>query len=157
VETTTQKRMMAATAAAASELVNIGPEERLRRDRAGTVMGYLTVLMAAYGAVVLDTGDLAGHVARFILVLVPLFLAIGYKRSAANGACDSCVRVCVGVCYWGERPPWVVNVALRCSSSCNLPLFRNTHKNYYHKTTRPMKRRPGGAMGRGRDRPNPSG
>jgi hypothetical protein len=70
--------------AAAAELVNIGPEERLRRDRAGNVMAYATVAYAAYSAVFGDSGDLTGHLLRF-LVAVPLFFAVGYKQSASEG------------------------------------------------------------------------
>jgi hypothetical protein len=69
---------------AAQNLVNINVQERQRRDVAGTLAWYATVSYATWAAVLADDGGWGGHVLRFVTV-IPLFLAVGYKRSAKTG------------------------------------------------------------------------
>jgi hypothetical protein len=69
---------------AARNLVNINAQERQRRDVAGTLAWYATVSYATWAALLADDGGVGGHVLRFLTV-IPLFLAVGYKRSAQTG------------------------------------------------------------------------
>jgi hypothetical protein len=69
---------------AAEDLINIGPEERKRRDEAGTVMLGLAAVYIAWASLIADDGGITGNLLRFFSIL-PLFLGIGYKRSAATG------------------------------------------------------------------------
>jgi hypothetical protein len=69
---------------AAEDLINIGPEERKRRDEAGTVMLGLAAVYIAWASLIADDGGLTGHLLRFFAVF-PLFLGLGYKLSAATG------------------------------------------------------------------------
>ncbi len=72
---------------AAGKLENIGMEERNRRDQAATIMWAVTFLYAVWASLFADDGGVAGHVLRF-LVILPSFLALGYKRSAETGVCN---------------------------------------------------------------------
>jgi hypothetical protein len=69
---------------AARNLVNINAQERQRRDAVGTLAWYATVSYATWASLVADDGGLGGHVLR-LLTVIPLFLAVGYKRSAQTG------------------------------------------------------------------------
>jgi hypothetical protein len=68
----------------ATNLMNIGMEERERRRQAGNVFVVVTAVYALWAALVGDHGDFQGHVLRFMSVL-PLFLAQGYRKSAKAG------------------------------------------------------------------------
>lgn len=71
---------------ATQELMNINKDERQRRNQAGQVMTVLSIAYIAWAALVADDGGFTGHILRFLSV-IPLFLAVGYKRSAATGTC----------------------------------------------------------------------
>jgi hypothetical protein len=77
----------AARQEAMQQMTNIGVEERRRRDQVGDVMIPLTAAYALLSALVFDDGSITGHLARFAIV-VPLFLARGYKVSAETGLCN---------------------------------------------------------------------
>jgi hypothetical protein len=65
-------------------MTNIGTEERQRRDEVGDIATRLTVAYAIVSSLFLDDGSFGGHLIRFAIVL-PLFLARGYKLSAETG------------------------------------------------------------------------
>lgn len=70
---------------AVDNMTNIGMQERERRDKAGDVAVLVTVAYAIVSSLFLDDGSLfGGHLVRFAIV-VPLFLAMGYKKSAETG------------------------------------------------------------------------
>jgi hypothetical protein len=69
---------------AREEMTNIGPEERDRRRYAGEIATRISIGYAIFSSLLLDHGDFMGHVHRFLIV-VPLFLALGYKKSAERG------------------------------------------------------------------------
>jgi hypothetical protein len=72
---------------AAQQLINIGPDERERRRQAGQVMYVLSAVYIVWSTLWIDQGDLLGHLVRFVAAL-PLFLAVGYQRSAQEGLCN---------------------------------------------------------------------
>jgi len=69
---------------AAIDLINIGPEERERRDKAGTICLYTSAIYAFLTAVILDQGDINGHIVRFTIIL-PFFFGYAFKQSAKFG------------------------------------------------------------------------
>lgn len=69
---------------AAQDLVNIGVEERQRRDRASSIVGALSVAYIGWASIVADDGGVNGHLLRFLSV-IPVFFAVGYKLSAETG------------------------------------------------------------------------
>jgi hypothetical protein len=77
----------AAREEAMQQMMNIGVEERRRRDQVGDIMIPLTAAYAVLSALIFDDGGITGHLARFAIV-VPLFLARGYKVSAETGLCN---------------------------------------------------------------------
>jgi hypothetical protein len=72
---------------AAQDLINIGPEERQRRNQAGNVMAAFTALYIIWASLIADDGGAGGHILRF-LAFFPAFLAVGYKVSAQQGLCN---------------------------------------------------------------------
>ena len=66
------------------DLMNIGMEERERRRNAGDIFTVVTAAYVCWAALVVDQGDLLGHILRFLSVL-PLFFAVGLKESADRG------------------------------------------------------------------------
>lgn len=74
-----QRRMQATM-----ELINIGPEERKRRQQASRIMYFVTGLYLLWSTFLGDDGTWMGHVVRMGTVL-PLFLAYGYQKSATTG------------------------------------------------------------------------
>jgi len=76
-------RLSAAKEAAAVQKMNIGVEERQRRQEAGRVLGVLTVVYAVV-ACFIDEGDLQGRFVR-LGVWFPLFFANGFTLSAETG------------------------------------------------------------------------
>jgi hypothetical protein len=80
----TSKEQAAARQKAIDNMTNIGTEERQRRDEVGDIVTRLTVAYAVVSSLFLDDGSLGGHLARFAIVL-PIFLARGYKLSAETG------------------------------------------------------------------------
>jgi hypothetical protein len=89
---TTQQSLSPEEATAARQdamklMTNIGVEERRRRDQVGDIMIPLTGAYAVLSSLFLDDGGITGHLARFAIV-VPIFLARGYKVSAETGLCN---------------------------------------------------------------------
>lgn len=72
---------------AAVNIENIGMEERKRRDQVGDAMWVVTFAYAIWSSLFADDGGVAGHFLRF-LVILPAFLAVGYKVSADKGVCN---------------------------------------------------------------------
>jgi hypothetical protein len=69
---------------AAKTLVNIGDQERARRDKVGTVVLTICGIYALWAALIADDGGLYGHFVRF-MVLPTFGLGYGYKLSAQTG------------------------------------------------------------------------
>ena len=69
---------------AALDLINIGPDERERRAKAGKIFLYISAFYAFVTAVVLDEGDINGHILRFSVIL-PFFFGYAFKQSAKFG------------------------------------------------------------------------
>lgn len=69
---------------AREEMTNIGPEERDRRRSAGELATKLSIGYAIFSSLILDHGDVNGHLSRFF-IMVFLFFALGYKKSAERG------------------------------------------------------------------------
>lgn len=69
---------------AAENLMNIGMDERKRRDNAGTFMLGAAATYAFWAAAIADDGGIMGHLIRFAVV-GPLALGWGYKLSAQKG------------------------------------------------------------------------
>ena len=69
---------------AREKMFNIGPEERERRGEAAKIFRAVTIAYAIYASLVIDQGDVIGHLARFAIIL-PLFFTIGFQRSAEEG------------------------------------------------------------------------
>lgn len=69
---------------AAEDMVNIGPEERSRRDKAGNVMLSLASIYVVWASLFADDGGIGGHFLRFLSIF-PIFLGVGYKLSAKFG------------------------------------------------------------------------
>jgi hypothetical protein len=69
--------------AAQQQMVNIGPEERSRRDKAGNYVLLASAIYAAF-ACLTDNGGLEGHFARFLTV-IPFWLGYSFKLSAKEG------------------------------------------------------------------------
>lgn len=82
--TTTDEQAALLRKEAASNLTNIGMDERERRGQAAKVFAVLTTVYAVWAAIIVDDGGLAGHVVRFGIVL-PLFFTFGYKLSEETG------------------------------------------------------------------------
>jgi len=71
-------------AQAAVEFVNIGMEERERRDKMGDVFAVVTTVYVIWAALIGDDGDLQGHIFKF-LSFIPFLFAIGLKLSSKAG------------------------------------------------------------------------
>lgn len=69
---------------ATQDLVNIGPQERQRREVAGNVLACISAVYVVWATLFADHGDFGGHVLR-LLAVIPIFLAVGYKESAKTG------------------------------------------------------------------------
>lgn len=69
---------------AAKTMVNIGDQERARRDKVGTVVLTVCGIYALWAALIADDGGLYGHFVRF-MVLPTFGLGYGYKLSAQTG------------------------------------------------------------------------
>ena len=69
---------------AEEEMTNIGQDERDRRRYAGEIAYKVSIGYAIVSSLFLDDGSFNGHIARFLLVL-PLFFASGYTKSADTG------------------------------------------------------------------------
>lgn len=69
---------------AKEEMTNIGQDERDRRRYAGEIAYKVTIAYALLSSLFLDDGSFSGHMARFAVVL-PLFFAAGYTKSADSG------------------------------------------------------------------------
>jgi hypothetical protein len=65
-------------------LQNIGMDERERRRKAGEIAAAVTAAYAIWASLIGDQGDLGGHLLRF-LTIIPLFLTVGFKKSADSG------------------------------------------------------------------------
>ena len=65
-------------------LTNIGWEERERRRQAADIFAVVTAVYVLWASLIVDQGDLQGHLLRFMSFL-PLFLAVGLKKSAQSG------------------------------------------------------------------------
>ena len=66
------------------EMVNISTEERQRRQDIAQVAAYLSALYLSWATLIVDDGDVWGHVWRFA-AFVPLVLAWGFYRSGQQG------------------------------------------------------------------------
>jgi hypothetical protein len=73
-------------AQAAKDFVNIDFDERERRRQASKIMYAVTAAYVVWSTWV-DAGGIAGHLLR-LGVVVPLFLALGYDKSAKVGLCN---------------------------------------------------------------------
>lgn len=71
-------------AAAEQDLTNISPEERERRAGAAEVALKACGAYAIFSSLILDHDDIAGHLARFLIIL-PLFAWRGLDLSAKSG------------------------------------------------------------------------
>lgn len=80
----TQEEQQKRREKAREEMTNIGPEERNRRRSAGELATKVSIGYAIFSSLVLDHGDLNGHLSRFFIVVF-LFFALGYKKSAEKG------------------------------------------------------------------------
>jgi len=69
---------------AKEEMTNIGQDERDRRRYAGEIAYKVTIAYALLSSLFLDDGSFSGHLVRFAVVL-PLFFAAGYTKSADSG------------------------------------------------------------------------
>lgn len=69
---------------AAENLQNIGIDERNRRAEAAKIFAAISILYAGWAGIIVDDGDLIGHIVRFGVVF-PLFFAEGMRRSAESG------------------------------------------------------------------------
>ena len=74
-----QKRRQLAT----EQMYNIGDEERQRRKEAGELFQKISIAYAIFTSLT-DDGGIGGIIARFAVAL-PLFLAVGYTKSAESG------------------------------------------------------------------------
>jgi hypothetical protein len=72
---------------ASQDLVNIGAEERTRRDVLGTYIGLLAGAYLVWASLFADDGGISGHLLR-LLAILPVFIAGGYKASARTGLCN---------------------------------------------------------------------
>jgi len=72
-------------ASAARDLRNIGDEERARRADVAAIAYPVAGLMCALSSLLLDEGDLPGHLFRFLLVFPPLAVARSLQLSAERG------------------------------------------------------------------------
>lgn len=68
---------------AQEQMYNIGEEERRRRKEAGELFQKISLAFAIVTSLT-DDGGIGGMVARFA-VAFPLFLAVGYTKSAESG------------------------------------------------------------------------
>jgi hypothetical protein len=69
---------------AAERLTNIDDAERNRRDQAGNAMTILSAIYVLWASLIADDGGVGGHILRMVAAL-PIFLAVGYKKSAKEG------------------------------------------------------------------------
>mmetsp|Transcript_19869 Transcript_19869/g.39617 ORF Transcript_19869/g.39617 Transcript_19869/m.39617 type:complete len:204 (-) Transcript_19869:569-1180(-) len=72
-------------AAASRDLRNIGDEERARRADVAALAYPVAGLLCALSSLLLDEGDLLGHLLRFLLVFPPLAVARSLQLSAERG------------------------------------------------------------------------
>jgi hypothetical protein len=68
---------------AKTQMYNIGDEERQRRNEAGELFQKISIAYAIFSSLT-DDGGVGGIVARFA-VAIPLFLSVGYTKSAKSG------------------------------------------------------------------------
>jgi hypothetical protein len=68
---------------AQSQMYNIGDEERQRRKEAGELFQKISIAYAIFASLT-DDGGIGGIATRFA-VAIPLFLAVGYAKSAESG------------------------------------------------------------------------
>jgi len=80
----TREEMRKQEREASEKMVNIGDQERARRDKIGTIILALSGIYALWAALVADDGGLYGHFIRF-MVLPSFGLGYGYKLSAQTG------------------------------------------------------------------------
>mmetsp|Transcript_19473 Transcript_19473/g.29179 ORF Transcript_19473/g.29179 Transcript_19473/m.29179 type:complete len:219 (-) Transcript_19473:319-975(-) len=69
---------------AAEDMMNIGMEERERRRQGGEIAYKAAIAYSLISSIILDDGSFGGHLARFA-VIMPLFFAFGYTKSADTG------------------------------------------------------------------------
>lgn len=79
----TQEEQEARREMAKKNMFNIGEDERYRRKEAGEIFQKISIVYAILSSV-LDDGSMSGIATRF-LVVIPLFLAVGYTKSAETG------------------------------------------------------------------------